>query len=124
MKRKQVLGRKKKLFLYRRIKVRIVKEAPSRVEEFFLSKKRSRTDFILVKITGATSVCLTRLLSIEGQLLQLEYKYTRNRFEAEQIRREKQLRRDSLFTALEPVSYLRYQPYEKLARRYFRSVAL
>ncbi|WP_017729722.1 hypothetical protein [Nafulsella turpanensis] len=98
-------------------------DAPGGREEYFLSKKRSRTAFVLVRISSSSNILFTRLLSIEGCLLQLEYAYSSNRYEAAQIRQEKRISRDSLFAALEPVTYQRFQPYERLARRYFRTVA-
>lgn len=87
-------------------------------ETLFISSKRTKESFVLVRTLGPACFTVIRFLAIEGQLLQLSLRYFYNKWERNSIQRERKLRLEGLFVELEPVSFSIFRPYEQLALQY------
>lgn len=90
----------------------------------FMSIKRNKKDFVLVRILDTSCFSIIRCLSIEDQLCQLEVRFMQNRYELEELRRKRKLRSEGLYAELEAVSSSEYVRYERLARRHLQKVFL
>lgn len=88
------------------------------VDGLFISRKRSKNDFVLVRLLDAASYSVIHYVAIEGQVLQVEVLYIRNAYEREQLQKRRKLCAGGLFSELEPVSAREYRRYERIARRH------
>lgn len=92
-------------------------KARAPAKAFYISRKRSEGDFVLVRILGAAHLGVIRFLAIEGQILQLELRVLKNKWELEILQRDCKLRWEGLFVELEAVSYQEYISFERIALR-------
>lgn len=92
------------------------------VEAFFISRKKSKNDFVLVRVLDASCYSIIHYVSIEGKVQEMEIRFIRNRFEIEIMKRERKLSSGSLIVALEAIGYSAYRMYEKIAKRHLKVV--
>lgn len=92
-------------------------KAGSPAKAFYISRKRSKEDFVLVRLLGTAHFSIIRLLVIEGQILQLELRILQNKWEFEILKKECKLRWEGFFVELEAVSFQEYIFFERIALR-------
>lgn len=91
-------------------------------ECLFASRKRSKRDFVLVKVLGSCSYSTIHYVAIEGSVQQLEVSYSSNACETAMLLRSKKLSAGSLFVELESISEEEYRRLERIARRHLLAV--
>lgn len=118
------VGRKKRRrfsFMLKEVSGKLKAGSPAKA--FYISRKRSEGDFVLVRILGSVHFCIIRLLAIEGQILELELRVLQNKWELEILERDCKLRLEGLFVELEAVSFQEYISFERIAlRRLFKKL--
>lgn len=92
------------------------------IDGLFISRKRNRHDFVLVRLLDAAAYSVIHYIAVEGQVLQMEVLYLHNAYEREQLQKRRKLCAAGLFVDLEPVSAREYRRYERVARRYLATV--
>lgn len=92
-------------------------KAGSPTKAFYISRKRSEGDFVLVRILGSAHFCIIRLLVIDGQILELELRVLQNKWGLEILKRDCKLRLEGLFVELEEVPFQVYRSFERIVQR-------
>ncbi len=86
-------------------------------EGLFISRKRSKGDFVLVRVLNSTCFSVIHFVAIEGQVQQMEVRYINNAYELELIQRTKKLCSDGLYVELEPVAVEEFGMFVGIVRR-------
>lgn len=92
------------------------------MDGLFISRKRSRHDFVLVRLLDVASFSVIHYIAVEGQVLQMEVLYLHNAYEREQLQKRRKLCAAGLFVDLEPVSAREYRRYERIASRHLWTI--
>ena len=89
---------------------------------FFISRKRSKEDFVLMRVLDLSSYSILHYVEIEGKVQQIEFRFIRNAYELELMKRTRKLCSEGLYVELEPVSLEEYRRFERVGRRGLREV--
>lgn len=114
----------KRAFGYPTVPAFAVQQLPLQDEMLFISRKRSKNDFVLVRVSDSSGFWLLRYLSIEGQLSECPIRYVHNSYELQMMKRERKLRSEGLYVELEAASISEYNRLERMVRRQVRKVFL
>ena len=90
----------------------------------FISRKRSKGDFVLVRVLDQFSYSIFHYVEIEGKVQQMEVRYIRNAYELELIKRTRKLCSEGWYVDLEPVLLEEYRRFERIVKRHLQEVFL
>lgn len=91
-------------------------------EGLYISQKRSKGNFVLVRGLDSCFYSVIHFVAIEGQVQQMEVRYINNPYEVEQIKRTKKLCSEGLYVDLQAVSVEEYERFVRIAKRYLKEV--
>ena len=84
----------------------------------FISRKRSKDDFVLVRILSSISYSIIHYVAIEGRVRQMELRYIDNAYDVALLKRSRKLCSEGLFVDIETVSGQEYRQFERVAMRH------
>lgn len=88
---------------------------------FFISQKRSKQDFVLVRELSSCTYSIIHYVEVGGKVLQMEIRFIPNTYESAIIRRRRKLCSEGLHVDLEPVSPEEYRRFERVVRQHLHS---
>ena len=88
----------------------------------FISRKKSKDDFVLVRMLSSSSYSILHYVAIEGRVMQMELRYIYNAYEATLLKRTRKLCSEGLFVELEAVSEKEYRQFERVAMRHLKGI--
>ena len=91
-------------------------------EGLFISKKKCKSDFVLVRELSSSCFSVIHLVEIEGKVQQMELRYINNAYELELLKRTRKLCTEGLYVELEAITGEDYKKYERVARVHLKSI--